>query len=84
VRTPVRRYDDFVLGSRWQVGPSVALEVTERCDPCRKLALLPSVGDERVLDFMAALLGRRGRYARVLDPGEVAVGDVVTPLKQRV
>lgn len=68
-------YDDYALGSRWRIGAHVVLEISERCDPCRNLALLSYVGAERLNAFMRALLDRRGWYARVLAEGDVTVGD---------
>jgi len=53
-------------------------------DPCRNLAVLSYVGDERVVELMRALLDRRGWYARVLEAGELAVGDRIQPLERRV
>jgi MOSC domain-containing protein YiiM len=70
-------YDEFLIGERFRVG-DVTLEVTKACDPCRNLRLLPYVGPERQKEFMQTLQGRRGWYARVVEGGELHVGDVVS------
>jgi MOSC domain-containing protein YiiM len=70
-------YDEFLAGERFHVG-NVILEVTKACDPCRNLSLLPYVGPVRQKEFIRTLLGRRGWYARVIEGGEVHVGDVIS------
>jgi MOSC domain-containing protein YiiM len=62
----------------WPVGQELAVggarfEVTMVCDPCHLMnEIRPGLQDE--------LVGRRGMLARVVEPGEVRVGDAVTPL----
>lgn len=60
-------------GSRIRIGP-VLLEVSEPCDPCTELYVLPYVGREKGPDFVRTLTGRRGWFARVLSPGEITPG----------
>lgn len=69
-------YDAFRPGRRFAVGP-VLLEVSKRCDPCDNLYGLPYVGPERGPEFLKAMLGRRGWYARVLRDGLVRTDDPV-------
>ncbi len=58
---------DWAVGQRVRAGGAV-FEVTMVCDPCERMeAIRP--GLRREID------GRRGMLARVLEEGEVAVGD---------
>jgi MOSC domain-containing protein YiiM len=60
------------IGQRLRVGDAV-FEVTMVCDPCERMeAIRPGLRDE--------LEGRRGMLARVLEGGQVAVGDAVESL----
>ncbi len=63
-------------GVRLEAG-AVRLEISKPCDPCTELYTLPYVGKERGPAFLKATAGRRGWYARVLAPGEIAVGAAV-------
>jgi MOSC domain-containing protein YiiM len=63
-------------GARLRAG-GVTLEVSLACDPCTELYSLPYVGKERGPGFVRTMKGRRGWYARVLEPGVVRVGDPV-------
>lgn len=72
-------YQDMGPGTALE-GGSVKLEVARPCDPCTNLYLLPYVGDERGPEFIKTTLGRRGWYCRVLRPGMIHVGDVITTL----
>jgi MOSC domain-containing protein YiiM len=58
----------------------VLLEVSLACDPCTTLYALPYVGRERGPEFLRRLHGRRGWYARVLQPGLVTPGSPVVLL----
>jgi MOSC domain-containing protein YiiM len=58
----------------------VLLEVSLACDPCTTLYALPYVGRERGPEFLRRLNGRRGWYARVLQPGLVTPGSPVVLL----
>ena len=60
---------------RWPVGQRVRageaeFEITMVCDPCHKM-------DELRPGLRAELDGRRGMLARVVESGEVAVGDAL-------
>jgi MOSC domain-containing protein YiiM len=57
------------IGARVRAGAAV-FEVTMVCDPCERMdAIRPGLRTE--------LEGRRGMLARVVEPGEVALGDSV-------
>jgi MOSC domain-containing protein YiiM len=59
------------VGRRVRIG-GVELEVTMICDPCQNMeAIRPGL--------QAELEGRRGMLARVIEGGELAVGDPVEP-----
>ncbi len=61
------------IGERWEIGSTV-LEVSEPRHPCWKLA--SKVGDPRFVKRFAEA-ARPGAYLRVLQPGEIRVGDAV-------
>jgi MOSC domain-containing protein YiiM len=63
-------------GTRLAIGPCV-LEVSKACDPCDETYILPYVGPEKGPAFVRTLVGRRGWYARVITPGDIATGDAV-------
>ncbi|KRA83221.1 MOSC domain-containing protein [Altererythrobacter sp. Root672] len=60
------------LGARVQIGQSLVLEVTAECDPCLRMDALHE-------GLKAAMMPdwRGGFLARVIEDGEVAVGDEV-------
>ncbi len=60
-------------GSKIRIG-EVLLEVSEPCDPCTELYVLPYVGKDKGPEFVRTLTGRRGWFARVLSPGEIVPG----------
>jgi MOSC domain-containing protein YiiM len=60
------------VGQRVRVGEAV-FEITMVCDPCHRM-------DELREGLRAELEGRRGMLARVVESGEVAVGDEITLL----
>lgn len=66
---------DAVIGSRWTIGATAVVEVSEPRVPCSTFQ--HHMGDRSgwVKDFMAA--GRTGTYLRVLQPGVVTAGDPV-------
>ena len=64
--------EQWPIGQRVQVGGAV-FEITMVCDPCERMeALRPGLRKQ--------LEGRRGMLARVVDGGEVAVGDELSLL----
>jgi MOSC domain-containing protein YiiM len=70
-------YDALRPPRRLRLG-SVVAETAKPCEPCDNLFLLPYVGAERGPAFLKATLGRRGWFARVLEPGVVRKGDPIT------
>jgi len=59
-------------GTRVQVGSSLVLEITCECDPCERMdALHPGLRAAMTPDW------RGGFCSRVIEDGEIAVGDVV-------
>lgn len=66
---------DAVIGSRWTIGGTVVVEVSEPRVPCGTFQ--HHMGDRSgwVKDFTAA--GRTGSYLRVLEPGTVTAGDEI-------
>ena len=63
-------------GERLTAG-GVTLEVTKPRQPCQKLAT--KVGDKKFVKRFAKA-GRPGMYFRVMEPGQVAAGDLVSLL----
>src|SRR5215831_2775710 len=61
--------DKLVFGARLRVGGAV-LEVAGPCDPCERM-------DEVKPGLQQALVGRRGRFVRVVEAGSIAVGDAI-------
>ncbi len=70
-------YADLSPGTRVRIGESI-LEISEACQPCTNLGLLPYVGRGRAAEFIRTMLGRRGWYARVIRPGVVNTGDAIS------
>lgn len=64
-------------GVRLEAG-DVVLEITEPCDPCTRLYTLPYIGAERGPAFLRATAGRRGWYARVVQPGSIRRGSPIS------
>jgi len=58
------------IGQRGKVGDQAVFEITMVCDPCHRR-------DERRQGLRAELDGKRGMLARIVQSGEVAVGDPV-------
>ncbi|MBI4020355.1 MAG: MOSC domain-containing protein [Candidatus Aenigmarchaeota archaeon] len=69
-------YDNFQPGRIYRVG-GAKIQISEKCDPCSNLYLLPFVGKERGPHFLKTMLNRRGWYARVLQEGLIAKGDAI-------
>ena len=61
--------DTLVFGARIRVGEAL-LEVAGPCDPCARM-------DEVKPGLRTALVGRRGRFVRVVEAGSFAVGDTL-------
>jgi MOSC domain-containing protein YiiM len=62
------------IGQRVRVGDEAVFEITMVCDPCARMDALRE-------GLRAELDGKRGMLARVVEPGEVAVGDSVELLE---
>jgi MOSC domain-containing protein YiiM len=75
-------YDEMAPGTQWQAGQA-RLRITKACDPCSQLRHLESVGQARVVEFIATMLGRRGWYAQVVEEGLVSTGDGFVPAPTR-
>jgi MOSC domain-containing protein YiiM len=67
---------DLGAGAQLRVG-DVLLEISKPCDPCTELGVLPYVGKERTTEFIRTTKGRRGWYARVLQPGSITLASPV-------
>jgi MOSC domain-containing protein YiiM len=62
--------EQWPIGQRVRVGEQAVFEITMVCDPCHRM-------DELRNGLRAELEGRRGMLARIVESGEVAVGDPV-------
>jgi MOSC domain-containing protein YiiM len=61
-----------LVGTRVRVGGSLVLEITCECDPCERMdALHPGLRAALTPDW------RGGFCSRVVEEGEIAVGDAV-------
>ena len=58
------------IGQRVKVGGEAVFEITMVCDPCARMDALRE-------GLRAELDGKRGMLARIVESGEVAVGDPV-------
>ena len=58
------------IGQRVRVGYEAVFEIMMVCDPCRRMDAIRD-------GLRAELQGKRGMLARVVEPGEVTVGDAV-------
>src|SRR6266550_6626407 len=61
---------EWPVGQRVRVGAAAVFEITMVCDPCHRM-------DELRDGLRAELDGKRGMLARVVESGDVAVGDPV-------
>jgi MOSC domain-containing protein YiiM len=61
---------EWPIGQRVRVGDEVVFEVTMVCDPCARMDALRD-------GLRAELEGKRGMLAKIVESGEVAVGDPV-------
>ena len=59
---------EWPIGQRVRVGDDAVFEITMVCEPCHRM-------DELRDGLRAELDGKRGMLARVVEDGEVAVGD---------
>jgi len=59
----------WAVGQHVRVGEPV-FEITMVCDPCQRM-------DDLREGLRAELEGKRGMLARVVEPGEIAVGDEI-------
>lgn len=73
-------YDSFAPGKKYRLGESVETQISEPCNPCNNLYLLPYVGTENGPRFLRTMLGRRGWYARVLREGHIRKADPIEEL----
>jgi MOSC domain-containing protein YiiM len=60
--------EQWPIGQRVRVGDDAVFEITMVCEPCHRM-------DELREGLRAELDGKRGMLARVVEDGEVAVGD---------
>jgi MOSC domain-containing protein YiiM len=61
-----------VPGTRVRIGTSLVIEITDECEPCERMDAL-----HRGLRAAMTLDWRGGFLARVIEDGEIAVGDEV-------
>ena len=62
--------EQWPIGQRVRVGDDAVFEITMVCDPCHRM-------DELRDGLRRELEGKRGMLARIVESGEVAVGDPV-------
>src|SRR5438045_7277662 len=62
--------EQWPIGQRVRVGDEAVFEITMVCDPCERM-------DELRDGLRKELEGKRGMLARIVESGEVAVGDPV-------
>jgi MOSC domain-containing protein YiiM len=62
--------EQWPIGQRVKVGDEAVFEITMVCDPCQRMEAIRE-------GLRGELEGKRGMLARVVEPGEVAVGDLV-------
>ena len=70
------KYSELNIGDNLVSG-KLRLEISEICNPCTNLSVLPYVGEERVTEFIKTIKGRRGWYAKVIDEDTVSIGDKI-------
>ena len=70
-------YDKINIGDRFKIGDAVKIEIREKCNPCKVLANLNYVGQEKIKQFIQTMKNRRGWYAKVLLEGRVMQGDEI-------
>src|SRR3954468_101127 len=62
--------EQWPVGQRVRVGDEAVFEITMVCDPCQRM-------DELREGLRAELQNKRGMLARIVESGDVAVGDPV-------
>src|SRR3954462_3710287 len=62
--------EQWPIGQRVRVGEAAVFEITMVCDPCHRM-------DELREGLRAELQNKRGMLARIVESGDVAVGDPV-------
>ena len=67
-------YKEITAGQKYLIGEA-EIEISFICEPCTNLYKLPYIGTQRGPEFMAAIMNRRGWYARVLKEGHISVGN---------
>jgi len=70
-------YNSLKPKQKYKIG-AVIFEITFICDPCKSLKVLPYVGENGLNDFIKTTMKRRGWYAKVLEPGTINNGDLVS------
>ncbi|MBI2632526.1 MOSC domain-containing protein [Candidatus Pacearchaeota archaeon] len=69
-------YSSFAIGKKYSIGVA-EIEISEICKPCKVLSTLPYIGNERISEFVKALVCRRGWYAKVIREGLLRKGDLI-------
>lgn len=62
---------ELPVGARLRLGAGALLEITKVCEPCFRM-------DEIRMGLREELVGRRGMVSRVIQGGEIAVGDTIS------
>jgi len=68
------KYSFFNKGERYRAGSAV-IELAYQATPCKKLAQLSYVGEDKLAKFISTMTNRRGWYAKVIESDLVKVGD---------
>jgi MOSC domain-containing protein YiiM len=74
-------FTDIMPDMRLSVGDEVILQVSRICDPCSKLSQIPAIGKTHIKQLLQESNGLRGWYARVIQGGNIGVGEIVTLLQ---
>jgi len=72
-------YDSLVAGTKIKIG-NVTCELTEQATTCRKVLTLPFAVNRKA-PFTKISKNKRGWYAKVLEEGDINVGDSATIVK---
>ncbi|RZD52981.1 MAG: hypothetical protein CXT67_04560 [Methanobacteriota archaeon] len=70
-------YNELIPEKIIKIGSEVVLQVSKICDPCATLSQLPSIGKTRIKELLRESMGLRGWYARVIQEGDITIGDKV-------